>query len=62
MLVGRGGDQAVGRPLFASTPPWAFAKALLSLPFLGLMHLRTALLPFVSGRAALNDGGTGPRC
>lgn len=58
MLVGRGGDQAVGQAtLGIDTNVGLHAKVPL-IAFLGLMHLRIALLLFVLGRAGcLNDGG-----
>ena len=50
--------EAVGQAILASTPMWAFMPKCHWLPFLGLMHLRIALLLFVLGRAgSLNDGG-----
>jgi hypothetical protein len=51
MLVGRGGDQAVGQAtLGIDTNVGLHAKVPL-IAFLGLMHLRIALLLFVLGRA-----------
>ncbi len=58
MPVGRGGEQAVGQAtLGINTNVGLHAKVSL-IVFLGLMHLRIALLLFVLGRAGcLNDGG-----
>ncbi|VWM52262.1 Uncharacterised protein [Escherichia coli] len=56
MLVGRGGDQAVGQAtLGIDTNVGLHAKVPL-IAFLGLMHLRIALLLFVLGRVGcLNE-------
>ncbi len=62
MLVGRGGDEAVGQAtLGIDTNVGLHAKV--PLIAFGLMHLRIALLLSDPGRAGcLNDGGIHPKC
>ncbi len=64
MLVGRGGDEAVDQAHCLSIDNVdASCPEVPLIAFLGLMHLRIALLLFVLGRAGcLNDGGIHQKC
>ena len=58
MLVGGGGHQAVGQAAAGIDTNMGLHAKVPLIAFLGLMHLRIALLLFVLGGAgSLNDGG-----